>query len=263
MDKRERKLTERLSAEVAWHHDFYEGKSTGKWMRSSLWSWLYSKDTARVADHFYRERVLQNLPDGNILEIGAGDTHDSIRLAQHGKSVYASDISESAIRSMQRRARGLGVEVQGIVCAAEYLPFCDDAFDMTIGESILHHTQLEVSLQEIRRVTTVGGKCIFREPLQGHIFLKLFRRFTPDSRTPDEHTFTPGDLKLLEELFEVNESRSFFLLTLLSLPFALLSPRIAVMIWKFLDRIDQTLVRVAPFTRRWFWQMVVVLRSSD
>jgi hypothetical protein len=60
--KRERKLAERLATEAAWYDNLYEEKSTGTWMRSSLRPWLYSLDTARAADHVYREKVDQNLP---------------------------------------------------------------------------------------------------------------------------------------------------------------------------------------------------------
>jgi hypothetical protein len=134
---------------------------------------------------------------------------------------------------------------------------------MVIGESILHHTQLEVTLREIMRVTIQDGRCVFREPLQGNAFLRWFRRFTPDSRTPDERPFTRQDLKLIEDLFQVEESRYFFLLTLLSLPIALLNRRLAILAWKFLDRIDQILIHAAPFMRYWFWQLVVVLGVSD
>ena len=61
------------------------------------------------------------------------------------------------------------------------------SFDIAYGSGILHHLNLNKSLNELKRILKKDGKIIFIEPMATNPFINLYRKFTPNARTSDEH----------------------------------------------------------------------------
>ena len=82
--------------------------------------------------------------------------------------------------------------------------------------SLLHHLDLEVSLEEISRVLKPDGKLLFREPLGTNPVFQLYRYFTPKARTSGERPFTFEDLELFKSRFHFEDVSWFGFSNILS-----------------------------------------------
>lgn len=118
---------------------------------------------------------------GNILEIGAdvGGISAIIKAKSKAKTVIASDIAGNILEAAVSVMPLLGKEPDFIVqCDIEHLPFKNGLFDIVIGSSVIHHTNLSKSIKQISRILKPNGTFVaLREPL-GNLFTRpLYRRF--------------------------------------------------------------------------------------
>lgn len=151
--------------------------------------------------------TLGDLTGKRVLDYGCGKGDFATRLLQVGAQVDGIDISQSYIDVCYEAVRAAGIDESRYsfqVMDAHETTFDNGAFDVVIGNGILHHLNFMPALNEINRVLKVGGTAIFQEPLNGNPLLKLFRRLTPKARTPDEHPFTESDIVDIERGWKVN-----------------------------------------------------------
>ena len=90
-----------------------------------------------------------------------------------------------------------------------------DSFDIAYGSGILHHLNLNKSLSELKRILKKDGKIIFIEPMATNPVINLYRKFTPNARTSDEHPFRLSDIELIKSLFVNVEVKYYGFLTLI------------------------------------------------
>ena len=150
----------------------------------------------RSASKFYaiaeasRNRFLmqaRGLP-GTVLDYGCGDSGFQATLAPSLERVIAVDISEASIQKASARARRLGLSnIEFRIGDCEALPIEDNSVDAAYGVAILHHLDLARAFAELARVIKPGGRAVFAEPLGYNPLVNLYRRLTPEYRTPDEH----------------------------------------------------------------------------
>jgi len=94
---------------------------------------------------------------------------------------------------------------------------------------------------------------VFLEPLGYNFFINIYRRLTPQMRTPDEHPLKDEDFKLIRESFPANEFQFFNFLSLFCVPFPRLQDSAA--------RLDRLLLQ-SPLTYRLAWNVVMTLRRT-
>jgi len=99
------------------------------------------------------------VPGMRVLEIGCGTGRYSSMFAQTKAQLFATDISWELMTHAAKQNDG-----QNILCQAERLPFKDMSFDAVVGNAVLHHLDLSLALQEIKRVLTHKGRFAFTEP---------------------------------------------------------------------------------------------------
>lgn len=105
------------------------------------------------------EAIVRERPDGRVLDLGCGGGHVSLRVAPHAAGVIASDLSDEMLEAVQRAAAERALDrIRVQRCAAEELPFADDAFDVVLSRFSAHHwSDLDAGLREARRVLKPDG----------------------------------------------------------------------------------------------------------
>lgn len=138
-------------------------------MKPEDWAKAYEEGTPHWAESqepsVFAPQLLEMLgkESGNkILEIGAGDGRDSIFFAKKSNEVTGIDIAPGAIEMAKKNAQSAGMldKITFQVGDAERLQFGDSSFDGVFSISVLHATDLNLSLKEIARVLRHGGKAI-------------------------------------------------------------------------------------------------------
>ncbi|MEO7198007.1 MAG: class I SAM-dependent methyltransferase [Solirubrobacterales bacterium] len=242
-------MSDRLAREQAFHDArFAEGGEARSADR------FYAINAA--SDRFFRDQIEQLPPNSYLLDYGCGDAaYCAIHGAQSGHRVAAMDISPVAIERAKAKAMRLGFSdrIEFQVMNAEELEFADASFDAVGGLGVLHHLDLEIALASVTRVLKPEGKAFFVEPLGHNPLINLFRRRTPEQRSPDEHPLLMDDLELIRRFFGELDASYFHLLGLLALPASGRS---------FLDRAvqrldaaDQALFRHVTMSRKHAWMV--------
>lgn len=150
----------------------------------------------KALENWYQDYLLYivEVDAKEILEIGSGD--ESIAFELEGNNISSIDISDICIAKM--RSKGLK-NTKFICCDAHKTDFEDASFSLVCGRGILHHLNLDLIIEEIKRLIKSDGKMIFGEPLSANPFINLYRKITPRIRTKDEKPLSNGDIKKLAE----------------------------------------------------------------
>ena len=147
--------------------------------------------------------ILARAAQGRVLEIGS----TTWRAWAEVPGITLNDltcinVSEAEIETGLAKAKGARNQPKFLLMDAQSLDFEDKRFDVVFGSAILHHIDLNQSLQEIRRVLKPGGVIYFAEPLDMNPIGRVVRALTPKARTEDERPFRMRDLKLMQHYFE-------------------------------------------------------------
>jgi SAM-dependent methyltransferase len=191
----------------------------------------------------------------DLLDYASGAGHWGIRLAQAGALVRGFDLSPIGVDRANRRARLASVDASFICADASSLPFGDGSFDVVVGIGALHHTiKYPGTAAELHRVTRPGALCVFAENIDGGWWLRVARRWTM------RHEAQAGDVILTEEMIR-RWAWSFADVSVHRYELLLMAKKLKLprRVLAVLHGIDQMLFRVAPFTRRWCGECVVVL----
>jgi SAM-dependent methyltransferase len=102
-------------------------------------------------------------PGRIVLEPGAGNGEFTLRIAASGATIIGVEISPKQVDIARARLDAFP-ETSVQVGDVDNLDFPDEYFDAVVGQSVLHHFDLERSLPELRRVLKHGGRFFFLEP---------------------------------------------------------------------------------------------------
>jgi ubiquinone/menaquinone biosynthesis C-methylase UbiE len=166
----------------------------------------------------YRALLIENCKGKTVLEYGCGPGSSASRCANNGAMVTGIDISPASIEiAKKENEHDNGITYH--VMNAEETTFKDNAFDMIVGTSIIHHLDMKKSYSELKRLLNPSGRAIFLEPMGHNPIVNLYRYFTPNMRTDDEHPLKRRDLKQLSRYFHSVEIHYYACLALLAVPF--------------------------------------------
>ncbi|HED13240.1 MAG TPA: class I SAM-dependent methyltransferase [Gammaproteobacteria bacterium] len=168
--------------------------------------WNYNTKAGKYRALWKSRQILDCLqvtsyPELKVLEVGCGSGEYTKYFAEKICNLVATDLSDDLLQIAQHNVnRPL---VKFMPEDVHHLTFPSDHFDAVIGNSILHHLNIEPALEEILRVLKKGGRLLFNEPnmLNPYIFVqkhsKLIKKMTGDS--PTETAFYKGAFKRLLE----------------------------------------------------------------
>jgi ubiquinone/menaquinone biosynthesis C-methylase UbiE len=205
-------LTERVSREKGWHNQKKSRQTQQKY---------YGGIVGRMWND-YMECINKSLSNENavLLDYGCGSGNDLMELSNKIKKGIGIDISESLIDNAKLKMNEKGIKnLEFFVMNVMNTTFENETFSLIRGSAILHHLDLKISLNEIKRILKIGGEAIFFEPLGMNPAIALYRKFTPQARTVDERPLTKKDIKQIKEIFPNAKIRYYSFFTLFSVPF--------------------------------------------
>jgi 2-polyprenyl-3-methyl-5-hydroxy-6-metoxy-1,4-benzoquinol methylase len=242
---------ERLAEEEHYHDDKYTDKigDPAHYALNPTYS-IYLKMIAGLG----------NIKGKKILECGCGTGWITAELAALGAQVYAFDISSESVKATQTflKKNNLGANCVVEKKSFENMDYQEGTFDCVVGFAILHHVDLEKAIPQIYRVLKPSGTAIFAEPLASNPFLNLYRKLTPQYRTPDERP-----LQLKKFAFSIQDFRNFsheefylmaqIPLFLSNFKFFKVSRRLLNQFVKF----DDFLFKKFEFIKQWAWYSIL------
>ncbi len=123
-------------------------------------------DLAEMFLFSVRKQLRQELHDtSDILDIACGTGTLSVALAKEGYRVTGIDLSLDMLARARKKGNSID-KVQFLYQDASRLPFPNASFDATVISFSLHDMPQEIRgsvLQEMKRVTKVGGKIIIAD----------------------------------------------------------------------------------------------------
>jgi len=189
-----------LESRVDREKRFYNEKGGTSYHTIRRWIW-------RALGEFRRNDEISSFydPSGKIvLDYGCGPGYRTGYLIEHDAlHVTGIDISEGEIEQARLMAQqeGFADRTNFLAADAHATGLPDHSFDLIVGDAILHHLELRVALEEIKRILRPGGRAVFLEPMWHNPILRLGRALTPSARTPDEHPLTTADWDLCASIF--------------------------------------------------------------
>jgi ubiquinone/menaquinone biosynthesis C-methylase UbiE len=224
-----------------------------------------NRRTSRSTYYQFFEDLIGLVNDFKVLDLGCGDGWFSIDLMMRGGHVWGVDISHELLKLARDKAaqQGISRRLHFAKMAAEDLAFRSDFFNIVVGSAILHHTNIELTIQSIHRVLAAGGRAVFIEPMNENLLLKIWRRLTPWRRSPLERALESRDLVFIKKSFPKSECRYFGLTSIISEGLMLLFPRSEslVLIDSLLSRVDDFFLKKFPSIGKYCAVVVLDLRK--
>lgn len=255
-------MEKRIEREKIFHNQrFNEGD---KFIRKQKIAPFYS-----IAQHSfedYNNYIFKNCEKSNncVLEFGCGVGGIAFDLAQKGANVVGIDISEEAVKKAEKTKVDYEISDENlrfIVMNAEKLEFENDSFDLIYGSAILHHLELEKALYDIKKKLKIGGKAIFLEPLGHNPIINIYRKFTSNIRTPDEHPLVMKDIRLAKRIFSDIIIEYYHILTFLAVPFRNYS--IFKSLLPMLIKMDKMMFKYFPFIKPFAWSAIIIFKKNN
>lgn len=188
---------------------------------------------------------------------GCGTAYEAIELAKMGCEVWGVDISQKQAEIATLRAKVNGVEDLCHFSCGDALntEFDDGFFDIVYAHAVIHHFDLGVASSEFVRILNNGGLAVFSEPFGENPLLSFVRNYVPypgKHRTEDEHPLSNKDIKDFMRPFSTKYQIEYQLFSMLERFFGKGGYVSA------LERLDNILLKVLPFTKR-FCRMVIIV----
>jgi SAM-dependent methyltransferase len=197
---------------------------------------------------------LGDLGGKRVVECGCGTGALLATIAKRGADTYGFDISDGQVALTRKNLEpeGLGDRVALDTMTLEHTTYESEKFDLVLGVAVLHHTNLEESREEVRRILKPGGRGLFFEPMRGNPLIALFRALTPKLRTPTEVPFSVHDIDFFANPFSRHHSEEVYLTGLLSLGLLALFGNLTLfnLSCRVTDPLDRGLLAAMPFLRR-------------
>jgi ABC-2 type transport system ATP-binding protein len=105
-----------------------------------------------------RERLAKEQRLGDAVEFGCGTGFNTATLAEKAGRLVATDLSEGMLAAAQERVKQANVSFQIEDCQKTSLP--ENSFDTAFMSLLLHFTQPDLVLAEMKRILKPGGMLI-------------------------------------------------------------------------------------------------------
>ncbi len=166
------------------------------------------KQLRRHAFHFSYKRekkilqkLLKEFNNKKVLELGSYSWAAWFNEDTKPKELTCINISENELNKGKALGKDRPFTINHILMDANELSFADDTFDVVFGAAILHHLDIQKTINHVYRVLKPNGIIVFLEPLNMNPAYRIYRKLNPQERTPDEHALVQSDFKILRQKF--------------------------------------------------------------
>src|SRR5947209_3648281 len=147
------------------------------------------KKAVRLLYRDFHRQLLENCPEGRILDIGGGTAH----IKQSRGDVVSIDILKFP-----------GIDV---VADAHRLPFGDKFFAGVVMLDVLHHLERPIEfLTEASRVLAPGGRLVMIEPAMTTLARRFYDRFHEEPVDMNADPFAPVVANPARDPFDANQA---------------------------------------------------------
>lgn len=172
-------LTERQQRELEYHRHHAETQRS-RLEKPVAFDVVESEQRRWWNAYWHLWTIIRSAPvrEARALVVGCGFGGDAILLSALVREVQAFDLSPESLEIAEARAKKFARgPIEFRQCPAEAIPYADDEFDFILVYDILHHCDIEATLEELRRVAKPGCLVIGGEPYT-HSFLQAIREST-------------------------------------------------------------------------------------
>ena len=195
-----------------------------------------------------------------VLDYGCGVGSITEKITKFDpKKLVGVDISEVSINKAIESAKNKNLQIEYLVDNCEDLKLNEKNFDLVFGSGILHHLNIKKAINQISKVLKDNGEMVFLEPLGTNPFINLYRKYTPNSRSVDEHPFVKKDFVLIKSLFQNVKVNYYGFFTLVFFLFYK-SPKTSFF-FKTLTKLDKYFFKIKYF-RNFAWSVLIVARKN-
>lgn len=230
---------------------------TRRWSVDETIDW-YNDSTVSHA-----HRMMGELTDKKILEIGFGMGAHLIWLARKGARIVGIDISKERVRSVKDMVKKEELESRITLMCGDIRDsvFPNETFDIIYGHDILMYLEGDYLpfITKMRDALRVGGKMVIVEALNGHPIAYLYRKiFLPSEFKHFTEYFDIESLKVFKDNYRLFTSRFFYLLAPLAVPWKVwfASKSIFDYFEKRLSMLDSVLLKRFPVLNKYCWRVV-------
>ena len=231
---------------------------------------LHFKNKPRKENIFYKaistmfedfeKYIEKNSQSKIVLDFGCGIGTITERVAKYQPAkLVGIDISEISITKAKKSAKDKNLNIEYISDNCEKSKLISSSYDLIYGSGILHHLNLELCVVEINRLLKKEGTMIFMEPLGTNPLINLYRKLTPNSRSPDEHPFLKKDFDFLKKNYNDVNIKYYGFFTLLFF-FFYKNPKESNF-FKILSNIDNFLFKF-KYLKKLAWSVLIICKKN-
>lgn len=248
------KLTETARREKEFHEKLYLDNKGNRGLVTKSY----------IAYEFVKRRTKRKIGviNSKVLEIGCGMSLINANYYSSNNCEYTGvDVSENCIEENKKLAKKLNLKAEFIADDGNTLfSLKGRKFDLIFMSAVLHHLELNIAIPNLKKLLNKKGKLIMIEPMGENPLINIFRKFTPNIRTADEHPLLFKDLNYILKIlpkttFEFHSITSLFLAPFAYLP----SKRFVKFLYKtinFWGYLDMILSKM-PILKRLSWVVLI------
>lgn len=156
------------------------------------------------------KKFINDIPEGQAIDIGAGNGHNSIFLAQNGFTVEAIDTNDLKIKALESEAEKSGLKIDAKNVDVRKFDFSQKQYNLILAIQSLvfiKKSEFQEIANKIKNALNPNGIIILSSFTTDDDSFKRFKQTSPEV---EENTFQTNNTKQYWQFFKKNELEQYF-----------------------------------------------------